>query len=293
MDKQTDTEMQTPESLIQETELQQPLSNESVLKMKESISSSLLQMQNSTDTLVDEAQLLLSKKFPKKEAIYLNGNGQSKEDGKTSTGTLSPAHEFLDEHLASMKITNDHQHQLHVATTSSESSTSSTIPSPTFSTGDLPKMLITATTTSNSVSTSTSGLFDYVQSSKFQHINETIRFFNANNHLSDQLSNLNDFRNEIANGDGIYNGSQINGTQVSNAEYITKLNSNTNSNNRIPSNSIPIKNKPGNDTSNLKKRKKSIKDFIDVDGLTKIDDRTYRKIIERDEKYKVKKNLSL
>jgi len=37
--------------------------------------------------------------------------------------------------------------------------------------------------------------------------------------------------------------------------------------------------------------KKSIHDCIDIDGLTKIEDISCRKIIERDENYKVKKLL--
>jgi hypothetical protein len=36
-----------------------------------------------------------------------------------------------------------------------------------------------------------------------------------------------------------------------------------------------------------KRKKKTIQDCIDVDGLTKIEDQTCRKIVERDDLYKV------
>jgi hypothetical protein len=42
-----------------------------------------------------------------------------------------------------------------------------------------------------------------------------------------------------------------------------------------------------NDDLIIKNKKKTIRDCIDVDGLTKIEDQSCRKVIERDELYKV------
>lgn len=155
---------------------------------------SMIQMQNSTDTLVDEA--LLSRKLAaavmitsQKNTTGLaklgsNGSNGSNGDGETSTGgTLSPAtapdYPTIDDDLSrAMNNQISHQQPLSVATTTnssatSESSTPSTIPSPTLSTNggrscvsqypnESCRIVSNKVVTSSSVSTSTSGLFDYV-----------------------------------------------------------------------------------------------------------------------------------
>lgn len=134
-------------------------------------SSLTVQMQNSTDTLVDEA--LLTRKLmmtaAKMEQLTVStSTSRQQASGTPSTGgTLSPSER--PDSLSLAATTTSAQtgaQQLNVAL-SSESSTSSTIPSPTASSGapaPLPDTTPRAVA-SNSVSTSTSGLFDYVHHS--------------------------------------------------------------------------------------------------------------------------------
>lgn len=266
--------------------------------MKESGGTSLLLMQNSTDTLVDET-LQLSRK--------MSNAGTETETKQQQTGP-DLYKDMLDGKLqpSSTNEPQQQQQQLHVVT-SSESSTSSTIPSPNMSTNDfkLSKCVV-----SNSISTSTSGLMDFIESNNkhnhlqqhhhhhhqqqqpqphhiYQETNETLKLlnsciYNGNdvlfNNYNLYCNNLNNINNKTArkstNNNNFNNNSNYNGKSASN---------------RKTSNSIPIKNKNLNE-SNVKKRKKTIKDMIDVDGLTRIQDRTFRKIVERDEKYKVQTN---
>jgi len=274
-------------------------------------SSLTVQMQNSTDTLVDEA--LLTRKLmmtaAKMEQLTVStSTSRQQASGTPSTGgTLSPSER--PDSLSLAATTTSAQtgaQQLNVAL-SSESSTSSTIPSPTASSGapaPLPDTTPRAVA-SNSVSTSTSGLFDYVHHSpRFQQINETFKLFN-NAHadlLADELNALNEqlqYEATVNGGQSSNNGENGVPMKLNGFNNTTRNNNTCNNNgtmkangkNRVSSNSIPIKSRNGPNTAQMvaaakKSRKKTIRDFIDVDGLTKIDDRTFRKIVERDEKYK-------
>ncbi len=226
----------------------------------------------------------------------------------------------------------------------SSTSTSSTLPSPNISNVNLKDInsstVMTATLTDqkcvnekelNSVSTSTSGLSDYIESSKFsRYMNEVKnferQFFNgsvANNNLSynhcnnnikpSNLININintlqadifsnsDFNDFLKkNNDNIYkiNNIELKAKQQTNGfntnSKCSNNNGNVNLNVKKASNSIPIIN--GNNGKSIssskhaekKRNVKRIKDCIDVDGLTKVEDRTFRKLIERDEASKVK-----
>ena len=53
---------------------------------------------------------------------------------------------------------------------------------------------------------------------------------------------------------------------------------------RVASKSIPIARK---NVEQKKKKNKTIQDCIDTDGLTKIEDKACRKIVERDDQYRV------
>ncbi|CAF1036361.1 unnamed protein product [Brachionus calyciflorus] len=130
----------------------------------------------------------------------------------------------------------------------------------------------------NSVSTSTSGLSDYIHSSnsnnKLNQVNRLKSYFNSNYDFI--FNNLNDEDEK----DCVTDGGECGDV---NDSVLSKI-----SNNRASSKSIPILNSR-NDRSNEVKRKngsKCVKDLIDVDGLTKIEDNSFRKIIERDRKNK-------
>jgi hypothetical protein len=122
--------------------------------------------------------------------------------------------------------------------------------------------------------------------------------------LADELNALNEqlqYEATVNGGQSSNNGEngvpmKLNGFNHTNNRNNNTCNNNgamkANGKNRVSSNSIPIKSRNGPNTAQMvaaakKSRKKTIRDFIDVDGLTKIDDRTFRKIVERDEKYKV------
>ena len=121
--------------------------------------------------------------------------------------------------------------------------------------------------------------------------------------MADELNALNEqlqYEATVNGGQSSNNGEngvpmKLNGFNNTNRNNNTCNNNGTmkaNGKNRVSSNSIPIKSRNGPNTAQMvaaakKSRKKTIRDFIDVDGLTKIDDRTFRKIVERDEKYKV------
>ena len=168
-----DTSRQTEQTNSQEVEEnQEPVPTTATTTAAPLTNSSLtVQMQNSTDTLVDEA--LLTRKLmmtaAKMEQLTVStSTSRQQASGTPSTGgTLSPSER--PDSLSLAATTTSAQigaQQLNVAL-SSESSTSSTIPSPTASSGapaPLPDTTPRAVA-SNSVSTSTSGLFDYVHHS--------------------------------------------------------------------------------------------------------------------------------
>lgn len=178
-----DTSRQTEQTNSQEVEENQepvPTTTASTTTTSAPLTNSSLtvQMQNSTDTLVDEA--LLTRKLmmtaAKMEQLTVStstSTSRQQASGTPSTGgTLSPSER--PDSLSLAATTTSAQtgaQQLNVAL-SSESSTSSTIPSPTASSAapaPLPDTTPRAVA-SNSVSTSTSGLFDYVHHSpRYMH----------------------------------------------------------------------------------------------------------------------------
>ena len=224
---------------------------------------------------------------------------------------------------------NNNNKNIVVDSSSGSSSTSSTLPSPNMSNPNLKEVnnsiVMTRTLTdnkfvnisnntnnnsnsknekeSNSISTSTSGLSDYIESCKYKYINDQVRhFFNNGNGASSKSSNLvsvNKFHADIFNNE-FYDFLKLNNNsnEMSNSKKTNGLvngNGDSNLNKKASSNSIPIvnnKNKDGKQDyqQENKRNVKRIKDCIDIDGLTKVEDRTFKKIIERDESAKV--NLS-
>lgn len=198
----------------------------------------LIQMQNSTDTLVDETQMLLKNLATCKE-------DQIKIDVKINNVTLSSSTSEIEE------------------SSSTTSTSSSTIPSPL----SMKNVLL-----SNSVSTSTSGLYEYINSQanqkpqqhqqkqqRFNLLNNTIKnYFNSN---YDFIFNQNDF--DFTDFSSISNINNNNHNHKSNTslKYLSNIDNNqadsTNgslngnssyktNNNRKSSNSIPIVNNNSN-----------------------------------------------
>ena len=303
-----------------------------------------LLMQNSTETLVDEAQLLLNKLSVSATAATQPLQQQQLNLDTTNTSTTT----------TTTTTTNNNNYNnnkpaftasSNPITSASECSTPSTLPSPT-------------TVHSVSVSTSTSGLNEYIEAcgqkqsqvavapvtenknnsrlTMHRHLNDTIRYFERN-----FSNNFDEFYIEenvnIGSGGGgstvgagdfflndlyAFNGSDAGGGRQNGRSGSISNNNNHYSNNggenfsydnrklydvngRKPSSSaqyqpaihhqqqqssksIPINNKHHSGAEKIKKtNKKTIRECIDIDGLTRVDDRSYRKIIERDEKYQV------
>jgi len=168
---------------------------------------SLLLMQNSTDTLVDENLLKSSlaqknKREPLVVDTNLNGSSNLENSNANNNGRASSASNSNGE--------------------SSQSSTStSTIPSPTLSTTNI-KNLIANNSDNNqivsahnknrtlkTISTSTSGLSDFVESSKFRYLNDTIKYFEKNfNTNCDLVNGINSIGDEYLSSLNVFNGNQ-------------------------------------------------------------------------------------
>jgi hypothetical protein len=157
----------------------------------------------------------------------------------------------------------------------------------------------------NSISTSTSGLSDYIESCKYKYINDQVRHFFSNGNgasaKSSNLININKFHADIfnnefydflkSNNNNNNNNNNLNESNSKKMNGLVNMNGN-NSNKKASSNSIPIVNNKSKDgqkdyQQENKRNVKRIKDCIDIDGLTKVEDRTFKKIIERDEVAKV------
>lgn len=167
-------------------------------------------MQNSTDTLVEEALL--------KSALVNNGALL-----KTSSDSSKREPLIIDTHTASSSDFNNAN--ANGSTTgsngeSSQSSTStSTIPSPTLSTANLKHLMhkneIDSAQNKNrtlkTISTSTSGLSDFVESSKFRYLNDTIKYFEKNfNNNCDLVNGINSIGDEYLSSLNIFNGNNGN-----------------------------------------------------------------------------------
>jgi hypothetical protein len=164
-------------------------------------------MQNSTDTLVDENLLKSnlsqkSKREPLAVDTNLNASNNLENSNMNSNDRVSVASNSNGE--------------------SSQSSTStSTIPSPTLSTTNIKHLIINSKNDSEialaqnknrtlkTISTSTSGLSDYVESSKFRYLNDTIKCFEKNfNKNCDLVNGINSIGDEYLSSLNIYNGNQ-------------------------------------------------------------------------------------
>jgi hypothetical protein len=169
--------------------------------------SSLLLMQNSTDTLVDENLLKSSlaqknKREPLVVDTNLNGSSNLENPNANNNGRASSTSNSNGE--------------------SSQSSTStSTIPSPTLSTTNIRNLIANnnennqivsahnKNRTLKTISTSTSGLSDFVESSKFRYLNDTIKYFEKNfNTNCDLVNGINSIGDEYLSSLNVFNGNQ-------------------------------------------------------------------------------------
>ena len=165
-------------------------------------------MQNSTDTLVDE------------NVLKTNLSQQSKREPLIVDTNLNVSNNLENSNMNS----ND---RVSVASNSngesSQSSTStSTIPSPTLSTTNIKNLIINNSKndseialaqnknrTLKTISTSTSGLSDFVESSKFRYLNDTIKCFEKNfNKNCDLVSGINSIGDEYLSSLNIFNGNK-------------------------------------------------------------------------------------
>ena len=196
-----------------------------------------MQMQNSTDTIVD---------------AKINGTNLINDNKLLAGLSIETADAKLNGNSSS------------AGESASESSNSSTIPSPTLSTTNLKNIQFTngnsqATASKNVIntncmSTSTSGLSDYVESAKFRYLNDTIKYFEKNFNNLDLVNGINNIGEDY-----FYNNNNTNGNasfikefgkfnlKPNGSSIIESVNLNNNSNNKLKandrktSNSIPIK----------------------------------------------------
>lgn len=210
--------------------------NESIenkVQASQSVDNAIL-MQNSTDTIIDQFSSRLNLIREKELSVKIES---SESDSSSSSSEV--------EESASMTSTS-----------------SSTIPSPSC----------VKVNQFNSVSTSTSGLSDYIQtSSKSAQINRLKTYVNSSY-------------------DFIFNTNESNQREEKSNEQHVDMTDSVVSKSlaRKSSKSIPIRNGNGNKKLDEKKNcQKLVKDLLDVDGLTKIEDNSFRKIIERDQKNRV------
>lgn len=191
-------------------------------------------IQNSTDTIIDDLSSKLNLIRQKELSVRI----ESSESDSSSSSSSSEVEES-----ASMTSTS-----------------SSTIPSP----------LSVKVNQFNTVSTSTSGLSDYVQNScKSAQINRLMTYVNSSY-------------------DFIFNSNEV--ETVAESELVDSVDSLVSmSAVRKSSKSIPIANGNRNRKHEAKRNsKKVVKDLLDVDGLTKIEDNSFRKIIQRDHRNRVR-----
>lgn len=160
----------------------------------------------------------------------------------------------------------------------------------------------------NTVSTSTSGLCDYITSNKVCYINDKIKSFEQNFHQEHHQNGM--YRPDSSSSVEVVGSASSDSTTgiglTSENQRLSRLKSTDKTNGivngghssgasicangkRIASKSIPIVRKNGVEQQKSKKKKKTIQDCIDIDGLTKIEDKTCRKIVERDDQYRVRK----
>ncbi len=203
---------------------------------------SLLLMQNSTETLVEETLL---------KSGMLNGSLlrntlelQSKQREPLVINTSSTTN-------MAQNINNGS-----ASTNSSESSTStSTIPSPTLSTTNLKNLLnqnnefgtcVQHQSAQNrclkTISTSTSGLSDFVESSKFRYLNDTIKYFEKNfNTNCDLINGINSIGDEyLSSLNNNNNNSDFFINEFNNFKLSSKENNKTNLNNNNNNNNFQV-----------------------------------------------------
>jgi len=297
------------------------------------LSSSAVHMQESTDTLVDEASLVNRQKLIDTKL----GSSMNTDKMMASSNGLNILDDVFE--LNNKKPTDPQTGVNLTHQTSDVASTpiSSSIPSPDTSLLNLhtssdplntatnfiqKKNFVSASNSTNNisnepftqprlinnnVSTSTSGLSDYVTSAKFRYINDTIKSFekNFNEQRPHGKTSSIGLVNSVLNDTGINMMSQHLATKTNGVDQFDAATSTSGEligesrssrlkfngsnghhgggNKRIASKSIPIVRKNGDEK---KKKNKTIQDCIDIDGLTKVDDKSCRKIVERDNQYK-------
>lgn len=213
-----------------------------------SISSSAL-MQKSTDTLVDESSLANKKVNDKINGIGMSNSITNKKSSEEENDEDDDLFD-LNKNTSNNKLScfrHGSNGSLILLTQKSDSSStplSSSIPSPaslTIHSNFIKKTNGIYTNGLNSVSTSTSGLSDYVTSAKFRMINDTIKYFersfNEENNFynnSNEISLKSNQFNSI--NENIYNSNSNNNK---NLELNLKPNEKLNGK-RQASNSIPI-----------------------------------------------------
>jgi hypothetical protein len=258
---------------------------------------SLFLMQNSTETIVNETLLKSQRSMPPPD---------------TPPTTLR---EFLNIDTSKKIATNSLSSN---GESSQSSASTSTMPSPTLSSDNLTINKNFAQNQSQNrclktMSTSTSGLSDFVESSKFRYLNDTIKYFEKNfnnkncDFISQGINNIGDeyFKSNLNNqcSADLYNINEFNNLKMcSNDKPTMKSVEDTSralsikDGSRKASNSIPIAKKNSyrikifeeeekQRNEAIKPTKKSIADCIDIDGLTKTEDTSCRAIIEREVHY--------